>query len=289
MSNSPVMDSESSDAFIALSVHASVAAAVCGAVASRQVAGTTDLRRLCTASGIAQSRATEVEEFLVHAAELQLFARRSELSWEPLNLHRHAALAPMFLGVALHHEHVHHDRDVVEVVLTKPPAPSRFNEELAATPGGSWGFIDTKEALPAIAEAAQHRFSVMTPFIDDVGAPILLNLFRCARPGIEKLLITRAEAGEAWPSSLWPVRAELRALDVQVLNFRVGRLSADGNEISHAKVVLADARMAYVGSLNMNRWSFQYSLEVGVRVQGAAAAQLSRVVEAARKMSTLIS
>ncbi len=60
------------------------------------------------------------------------------------------------------------------MVVTRPPAPSRFTKELLAT-AGEWGMVDTKEALPGIAEAARARFCVMTPYVDEIGAPMLVS------------------------------------------------------------------------------------------------------------------
>ena len=55
--------------------------------------------------------------------------------------------------------------------------------------------------------------------------------------------------------------------------------------MSHAKIVLADDKSAYVGSFNMNLWSLAYSLEVGVCVTSRSAARLSDVVSAAERVS----
>ncbi len=169
----------------------------------------------------------------------------------------------MFAGCALYKQRVHRDRDVVEVVVTKPPAPSRFNDELAAAHGAGWGLIDSGEALPAIAEAAHERFFVMTSYLDAVAAPVVANLFQRVARGVRKVLIVRAEANDEIPVELGAVRPILKELNVAVLNFRVERDSVIGNETSRAKVVLADDILAYVGSLNMNRWSLSYSLELG--------------------------
>ena len=87
------------------------------------------------------------------------------------------------------------------------------------------------------------------------------------------------------PAGLRHVAAELAALDVRVLSFRIERADAAGNETSHAKVVLADDHTAYVGSLNMNRWSLAFSLELGVCVKGRSARLIADVVNAAERVS----
>ena len=270
--------------FLRLARHADVAGPICASVSSANSAEATDVRRICTLAGIALARAGEVESFLSAAADAGLFTRTSQLSWRPVLLELHTELAPLFLGAGLYRSEIHSDRDKVQVVVTKPRAPSRFTQELLAGTG-DWGLIDTKEALPGIAESARSRFCVMTPYVDSVGAPILVNLFARAPAGARRVLISRAEAGDLTPVSLKEVAADLAALNVQVLSFRIERAGAAGNEMSHAKVVLADDHTAYVGSLNMNRWSFEYSLEVGVCVYGRSAALIAEVVSAAERVS----
>lgn len=272
------------DAFIRLAAHSDVAGAVCAGVAAGQFAEATDVRRICTSAGIAMARAGEVEDFLSAGAAAGLFQRLSQLTWRPTSRALHADLAPLFTGACLYRSEVHADDDKVQVVVTKPPAPSRFTKGLLAA-AGEWGLLDTKEALPGIAESARTRFCVMTPYVDEIGAPILVNLFARAPKGVRRVLISRADSGDVLPPGLRGVAGELDALGVQVLSFRVEREDSAGNETSHAKVVLADAHTAYVGSLNMNRWSLEYSLELGVCVTGRSATRISNVVDAAERVS----
>lgn len=272
------------DAFVHLAHHSDVAGAVCTSVAAGLFTETTDVRRICTESGIALARAGEVEEFLIAGASAGLFQRASQLTWRPVSRSLHAQLAPMFTGACLYRAEVHADRDKVQVVVTKPPAPSRFTKELLAT-AGEWGLVDTKEALPSIAESAQTRFCVMTPYVDEIGAPILVNLFARVPKGARRVLISRAGSGDLLPAGLRGVSRDLAALEVTVLSFRVERNGEAGNETSHAKVVLSDDHTAYVGSLNMNRWSLEYSLELGVCVTGRSAALIASVVDAAECVS----
>lgn len=275
---------ESRALFLRLAVHSDVAGAVCASVAEGAFSDATEVRKICTIAGVAMARAAEVEEFLQVASSAQLFQRTSQRTWRPLAPQQHRELAPLFVGASLYRSEVHSDRDTVQVVVTKPPAPSKFTSQLLES-AGDWGMADTKETLPGIAESARSRFCVMTPYIDDIGASILLNLFARVRHGVERILISRAETGDRAPASLRKVASEFAALNVRALSFRVGREDAFGNETSHAKVVLADDHTAYVGSLNMNRWSFEYSLEVGVCVRGHSAALVAEIVNAAERVS----
>ena len=72
---------------------------------------------------------------------------------------------------------------------------------------------------------------------------------------------------------------------VRVVNYGLVRLGG-GRESFHAKVVLADDRRAYVGSANLTGWSYDYSMELGVVLEGQAAAEIAEVVEAVLEAAT---
>jgi phosphatidylserine/phosphatidylglycerophosphate/cardiolipin synthase-like enzyme len=124
----------------------------------------------------------------------------------------------------------------------------------------------------------------MTPYLDEVGAAIVLNLFEQANVP-DKCLILRATPEGLAPPGLAGVSPALKRLRVAVLNFRIDRPDGSGNETFHAKVVLADGASAYVGSSNMHKWSFDYSLELGLYVLGRAAARIADILRAVRRVS----
>jgi len=149
---------------------------------------------------------------------------------------------------------------------------------------GGFGFRDTRQLLPAIAESANRSFIVMTPYFDEVGARVVLNLFE-RTPAQDRCLVLRTNKDGKPPDGLVTVQDDLLRLDVAVLNFRLDRPDAPGNETFHAKVVLADDAAAYVGSSNMNQWSFEYSLELGLYVRGKAAARIAMLLRAIREVA----
>ena len=102
----------------------------------------------------------------------------------------------------------------------------------------------------------------MTPYQDETGADIVLSLFSNAKAAKRKQLIIRTQPDGSLPAGLTQISARLMALGVEIYNFRLDKNDAAGYETFHAKVVLADSATAYVGSANMNKWSFQYSLEL---------------------------
>jgi phosphatidylserine/phosphatidylglycerophosphate/cardiolipin synthase-like enzyme len=57
-------------------------------------------------------------------------------------------------------------------------------------------------------------------------------------------------------------------------------------ETFHAKIVMADASMAYVGSANLLESSYEFTLECGFIIEGPAVAQVADLVEAIMRIST---
>lgn len=282
----PQLRQQLHEALTGLAAYSAVAGPICAAAADGQLTGAADVRRICTASGIAQSRTGEALEFLKAAAGFGLVEQISELTWRVTQAQVLAELAPLFQAVHIYRTKIHQDADTVEVVLTKPPNPSQLVKTLEGMLLGTWGLLDTREVLPSIAENATERFVVMTPFLDQVGGEILLALFKHVSPSVRKQLILRATADGLLPPGYLANVGQLSGLGVETYNFRLEKTEATGMETFHAKVVLADDTKAYVGSSNMNKWSFQYSLELGLLVSGKAASRIGQVVNAVMKVST---
>lgn len=274
------------EALKVLSAHSAAGSLICSAVSDGQLSGTMDVRRICSLSGIAQARTGEALSFLMAAKGLGLVEKISDLNWRVAQAAILAELAPMLQAIHVYRTEIHQDADTVEVVLTKPLSPSQLAKSLEGMLLGTWGLLDTREVLPSIAENASERFVVMTPFLDEVGGEILLALFQHARPSVRKQLIIRATADGLLPAGYLAITGQLSALGVEAFNFRLDKEDAFGMETFHAKVVLADNAKAYVGSANMNKWSFQYSLELGFLVSGKAADRIGQVIDAVTCVST---
>lgn len=154
----------------------------------------------------------------------------------------------------------------VELILTAPRQASRFENKLREVTGSTMS-VETHAAFLHLAELAQMRFVVMTPFIDTAGAAWVTNLFKhCAAP--ERILIVRNRARYFQASA--PARAALEAAATSVLRYCVQLPSLDGQEAYetfHAKIVLADGIGAYVGSANALGSSIDRVLEAGVLVR----------------------
>lgn len=278
------MNSRLLHAFDALAPYAEVSAPLCAAAAQGLLDQPSDLHTICTRAGLPRARAGDIERALSVGRQLGLFGQIGPLSWRSCDSALSSKLAPLLEGARLYRTRVHQDTDLVDVVLTKPPAPSQVSRKLESMLSGGWGFRDTKQLLPAIAGGAHRSLIVMTPFFDEVGAEVVLNLFENTA-ATDRCLILRATKEGLPPEGLEKVGAQLIALGVDVVNFRLDRPGSPGNETFHAKTVLGDEDTAYVGSSNMNQWSFEHSLELGLYVRGRAAFRIAELLRAIRAVS----
>ena len=274
-------------AFDALAPLCEVGAPLCEMASVDALDMPLELRAICTRIGLPHARAGDVERALIAGQAVGIFSKATELTWRVHEKSLASQIAPLLRGAYLYRSRVHCDEDRVDVVLTKPPAPSQVSVQLEGMLSGSWGLRDTKQLLPAIAESAHSSFVVMTPYLDDVGAVIVLNLFERANVSDMYLILRATSEGHA-PPGLTGVQDALHDLGVTVLNFRLERPGALGNETFHAKVVLADNVSAYVGSSNMHRWSFEYSLELGLHVRGGAAKRIADILQSVRVVSSVM-
>lgn len=279
---------ENKSQLVVLAPYSRVGALICAAIADGRLGGLVNLRQVCTMSGLSQSNSAEVEAFLIAAQRVGLVERSSGLTWSLNEPKRLSELAPMLFAVQVYRSEVHTANDEVDVVLTKPAGSSRVAQALDNTLRGDWGLINTRDLLPMMAEQATQRFAIMTPFIDDTGADIITSLFTNTRPGVRRELIIRSGSDGEPPIGLARVSEQLNALGVRRYNFRLDRADMAGYETFHAKVVLVDTQTAYVGSANMNRWSFEYSLELGLRVTGKAGGRIAEIIDAVIHVSAPI-
>ncbi|MDC8010988.1 phospholipase D-like domain-containing protein [Tahibacter soli] len=132
-----------------------------------------------------------------------------------------------------------------------------------------------------MADRAENRFTIMTPFVDANGAARIVQLFGASKASVARELIVR----DRMPAALAELAGHLGRLGVRVFVFRLPRSDRGETETFHAKVVRVDDSECYVGSSNMTRWSFDYSLELGFHVTGRAATQVSRIVDAVIEVS----
>jgi phosphatidylserine/phosphatidylglycerophosphate/cardiolipin synthase-like enzyme len=137
------------------------------------------------------------------------------------------------------------------------------------------------EAFLRVSRAAQTRIVVMTPFLDRRGFGWLKEVMEAASPAAQKILVLRD--ADRYVVDLGVQHAAwLAASAVSVRDYCLSRDHGSGRalpvETFHAKIVLADENLAYVGSANVLGTGEGTSLEAGVLVNGRAAAQVARLV-----------
>jgi len=172
---------------------------------------------------------------------------------------------------------------MTEFAITMPLLPSFLEKELETSFGRVGGFLTTRDAFSRVAQAAVHRLIVMSPFIDLGGFRWLRRVFEAAPLSCEKVLILRDASRYAVERSV-EHKDWLQRLSVSVRDYY---LSHDANagralpvETFHAKLLLADNALAYIGSANLLSSSEGVCLETGFLVEGAAAGDVARLVEA---------
>lgn len=197
-------------------------------------------------------------------------------------------LAFAFHVVEHYRSFVHRDATVAQVVLTKPPQPSVLEQKLAAL---GWRTIDlesTEHAFHSMVRAAQRRVVVMTPFFDNTGAAWLQELLSYVSSGVERTLILRSledRARKDYPFGFDSISLWLKAQGVRVFSYSIPRTDG-GRETFHAKAVLCDRNSAYLGSSNVTAASLEHSMEMGVVLEGRAAAGVAEVVDAVLAAAT---
>lgn len=175
------------------------------------------------------------------------------------------------------------------LVVTLPYRPSKLEAALRdVAPDGAPALTDTHEAFNHIARRGKERLVVITPFIDAVGIAWATQLFQASNAK-QKILVLR-DSSRLEPYG--PQAAELRALLTEVREYCIRHDGAERDlpiETFHAKIVLADASVAYVGSANMLHSSRELALECGFLIEGSAVAQVADVVAAILRVAPICS
>jgi len=197
------------------------------------------------------------------------------------------------LAFALHAvEHyrsfVHRDVTVAHVVLTKPPQPSVLEQKLSELGWRTTELESTQHAFHGMVRAARRRVVVMTPFFDSTGAAWLQELLSYVAPGVERTLILRSledNTRKDYPFGFDTISAWFKGHGVRVFNYSIPRMDG-GRETFHAKAVLCDRSAAYLGSSNVTAASLEHSMEMGVVLEGRAAAGVAEVIDAVLAAAT---
>jgi hypothetical protein len=250
--------------------------------------GTWPVEKICqaSASGTEPGHASQILAGLAGAGLCAAIA--GDDSWQcefaPAELQR---LAQVLTG-ADHFRRMRLNPEAIELAVTMPLLPSYLEKELAATLGRPGGFLTTSVAFTRLAQAASRRLVVMTPFIDPGGFRWLRRMFEATPAGCERIVVLRDT--DKYMVELGVQHADwLRALQVSVRDYHLSHGVDTGRalpiETFHAKLALADDTLAYVGSANLLNSSEGLSLETGLLVEGAAAVQVARLVDAVLRVA----
>lgn len=253
--------------------------------------GTWPLEQICkaSASGTEPGHASQVLAGL--AATGLCTAGAADDSWlceyAPAELQRLAHI----LNGADHFRRMRLNPAAIELAVTMPLVPSYLEKELAMALGRPGGFLTTSAAFSRLAQAASDRLVVMTPFIDAGGFRWLRRLFEETRTECHKIVVLRNT--DQYMVELGVQHADwLRALHVSVRDYHLPHPLNAGRalpiETFHAKIIIADDTLAYVGSANLLNSSEALSLETGLLVEGGAASQVGRLVDAVLRVARLL-
>jgi hypothetical protein len=166
-------------------------------------------------------------------------------------------------------------------VVTMPPLPSAVGRALPAIGIAHAGLIPTSEAFERVADAASVSLTVMTPFVNEEGLRWALQILRRTRAPQRRLVV---RAVPECSRTIRECREEIQSAGVEVLNYSLRISDGPYYETFHAKVVLADASLAYVGSANFLAYA-RHSMELGILADGRAAHVIASVVRAVEAVS----
>lgn len=193
-------------------------------------------------------------------------------------------LAANLKGIAAYLR-THEDRNVVELVLTEPGEKSNLRRAIDNLQALSPVMFQTSDAFFCLARAAKRDFIVLAPFIDNQGANLLVELFSICGPGVRRHLVCRPLSEPQCGEAFLRRADDFRRMGVLVYEYALPSTLPSGRETFHAKVVLADEDLFYIGSSNFMGSALDRSFECGVIVKGGVAKELSSVLKAVRSIA----
>ncbi|RAZ89065.1 hypothetical protein DPM33_19015 [Mesorhizobium hawassense] len=193
-------------------------------------------------------------------------------------------LAENLMGIAVYLL-AHKDRNLVELVLTEPGENSTLRKAIDGLHALSPIVFQTTDVFFRVARAAKHDLVVLAPFIDNQGASLLVELFSICGPGVRCHLVCRPLSEPQCGAAFLQRANDFRRIGVLVYEYALPSTLPSGRETFHAKVVLADQDLFYIGSSNFMGSALDRSFECGVLVEGGAAKELSSVLAALRSIA----
>lgn len=142
----------------------------------------------------------------------------------------------------------------------------------------------TAGVLLELIDGASDEVVLAAPYVDAPGVETLHAALSGARMrGVDLTVITSPGRGVIFASL-----ANLAA-PADRGGLRVAEVHTDVSSLgSHAKLLVADRRRAYIGSANFTAAGFGRNVEVGVRVEGAQVDEVARLLDALARCGTLV-
>lgn len=164
-------------------------------------------------------------------------------------------------------------------VVTLPGAPSAISKVLPSEGPIHASMERTDDEIGRIARSAVTSLTIMSPFVNRGGAEFAMRMFNESQAK-QKTLITRLAGSTG--RAVKPLLLDLATSGVQVLDYMLP--AGEGYETFHAKVVLADGDLAYVGSANLTQYD-RHSMELGIIVKGRAARAVAALVRSVERIA----
>jgi phosphatidylserine/phosphatidylglycerophosphate/cardiolipin synthase-like enzyme len=132
------------------------------------------------------------------------------------------------------------------------------------------GESDLMPHLASIVTGAEEQLILVTPFFNRFAVDTFVDrVVAAAEDGVTVKIITRdTDSGDnsAAVDRIYDAVADADAIS----NLEVFDYGAEGQRL-HAKALVADEELAYVGSANMTSYSLQEAIEIGVIIEGSTA------------------
>ena len=164
-----------------------------------------------------------------------------------------------------------------QAIITLPKASTALRAALRDLPDS----YETRDGFAHVAARARTRLVFLVPFIDAAGADALCRMLSESAARELKIVVRPDSRGER---HYLRHAARLKAAGATLLEYWLERDSGDAPglpaETFHAKVVLADQDVVYVGSSNLLASSLDGGLECGVLVEGESALPFRDIVDA---------
>jgi phosphatidylserine/phosphatidylglycerophosphate/cardiolipin synthase-like enzyme len=267
---------------------AAEAAAFARAASSQAFANPTGRQHVAMKCGLSEARWQQLELVLTVLARYGLVRLTADhVATVAESQPRFIQLADQMAAIAEYLEATREAEALARVVITYPPSPSEFASALRASGFGSHGIEATENALDELAKVAETRIVCVSPFLDNEGMELWLRILRRKRASCRAILLTRRTSTNDFTEVAGRFADSLAQYNCEIRQFRPQEIDIP-RETFHAKVILCDARAAYIGSANLTGTSISYSLEIGTLVQGQSARTVATVVDAMLTCSKLV-